>query len=342
MKRTPLKGLILIAGLICSAPSAIAHHAGASYDRENLIEITGVLTYVSWRNPHVRMRVDVAQDDGTTETWAIESGPLNVIRRLGINTDEIQVGDTLTVAGGPARDGQPMMFALNFLLADGRELVLSSSVTHRWENIGQPATHRALAEGAELDVPQTRSVFRVWSRIIGRDSESDVSMTAAAMAQQAEWDPLSDDGTLRCIAPGMVESMVGPLPIELIDNDETIAILMEAFDAERTVSMRGEEPTTSAVPALQGYSYGRWDNDTLVISTTRPSYPWLTDEGVPMSSDAVIEERYIVSEDGRTMDWVATVLDPANLTEPATIRQYYEWIPGETIERYDCQLPEVE
>lgn len=328
--------------LFCFPALAAAHHAGASYDRQNLIEVTGVVTYISWRNPHVRMRVDATRDDGSIETWSIESGPLNVIRRLGIDTDEIQVGDTLTVAGGPSRDGGPELFALNFLLTDGRELVLSSSATHRWQNIGQPATHRALAEDSEPLVPQDRSVFRVWSRIIGQDSESDVSMTAAAKEIQEAWDPLTNDGALRCVAPGMVESMVGPLPIELIDNIETIAIRIEAFDAQRTVSMKGEEPDASAIPKLQGYSVGHWEEGTLVVTTTRPSFPWLTDEGVPMSSDAVIEERYMVSEDGRNMNWTAKVTDPVNLTEPAIIRQYYEWISGESIERYDCQLPDIE
>lgn len=61
-----------------------------------------------------------------------------------------------------------------------------------------------------------------------------------------------------------------------------------------------------------------------------------------MSPDAIIVERFTVSEDGRTMDWVATITDPANLTELAVIRQYFEWIPSERIERFDCQLPEEE
>lgn len=320
--------------------TANGHHAGVNYDRENIREITGEVTYVSWRNPHIRLRVNVTEGSGEVVVWTIESGPLNIVRRLGVDTSEIQVGDTLTIAGPPERSGEPMMFASNFMLSDGRELVLSSSAPHRWTNAGAPAVDPRERVGDGVEVPRT--LFRVWSRIIGRDAETVISMTESAAAAQARWDPINDDVTLRCIAPGMIESMVGPVPIELVDNDDEIDIRMEAWDARRTVAITDSHPPLDREPALQGYSTGRWENDDLVITTSRPSWPYLNDEGVPMSPDAIIVERFTVSEDGRTMDWVATITDPANLTEPAVIRQYFEWIPSERIERFDCQLPEEE
>ena len=45
-----------------------------------------------------------------------------------------------------------------------------------------------------------------------------------------------------------------------------------------------------------------------------------------------------MSEDEQRMSWEAIVTDPANLAEPAVVRQEYTWIPGEEIEPFDCTL----
>jgi hypothetical protein len=49
-------------------------------------------------------------------------------------------------------------------------------------------------------------------------------------------------------------------------------------------------------------------------------------------------ERFALADDEQKMTWDVVITDPVNLTEPATVRQEYEWVPGEKVEVYDCTL----
>ncbi|MGI9259638.1 MAG: DUF6152 family protein, partial [Gammaproteobacteria bacterium] len=93
--------------LAIAAPlTSQAHHAAnAVYDMTSLSELTGEVTTVSWRNPHIRMSLQVETPDGA-EIWELEAGAINTVERLGVSTDDIRVGDRIRVAGYVSRLGQ--------------------------------------------------------------------------------------------------------------------------------------------------------------------------------------------------------------------------------------------
>ena len=66
--------------LAMQAMSPVSAHHGppsneALYFADELIEITGELTEVLWRNPHVRARVAVTEENGSQVTWDLHLGP---------------------------------------------------------------------------------------------------------------------------------------------------------------------------------------------------------------------------------------------------------------------------
>ena len=53
---------------------AIAHHSDAGLDMDALTTIEGVVTEFGWRNPHIYIALDVADEFGETVEWNIQTG----------------------------------------------------------------------------------------------------------------------------------------------------------------------------------------------------------------------------------------------------------------------------
>lgn len=109
--------------LFAFAPGTAAHHSfGAVFDRDQPIEVTGIVTQVEWRNPHVWFYVDIKNGEGEIENWAFELGSPNALIRRGWNYKTLQVGNTVTVHAARARDGSPRGAVLTVTLPSGKSL----------------------------------------------------------------------------------------------------------------------------------------------------------------------------------------------------------------------------
>ena len=83
-----------------------AHHSfAAQYDSNAPITVEGQITEVQWRNPHIYLFVDVEDESGEVENWAIEGGTPNNLFRRGWRKDDLKIGDSVRVEGFRARDG---------------------------------------------------------------------------------------------------------------------------------------------------------------------------------------------------------------------------------------------
>jgi hypothetical protein len=79
-------------------------------------------------NPHVWINIEVTGDDGLTEEWMVEGGPLNTLTRNVLTGASIEIGTVVIVDGYQARD--PRLRRANgrsITLADGRQLLLGAS-----------------------------------------------------------------------------------------------------------------------------------------------------------------------------------------------------------------------
>ena len=101
--------------------SAGAHHSFAThYLMDRSVEITGVVTEVSLRNPHSFFTLEVATDDGVVE-WEVEAHAVPLLRRIGIDADTIRPGDAITVVGPSPRGARRVTFGGLITLAYGRQ-----------------------------------------------------------------------------------------------------------------------------------------------------------------------------------------------------------------------------
>ena len=328
-------------GMLCLAlvPAAplLAHHAvGVAYDTGNLRTVEGEVIRLFWRNPHVVVTIERVLENGEREIWEAESGSTNSLERVGIDRGIVQIGDTVALTGAPSRRGLTTMAAYIMTLADGTEVPLWPQ---RAAQIGKDVASAPISETARAQGErQAREIFRVWSRT-GPGLDSQLPFTAAAVAARETFDPLADDPALRCIPPGMPSMMNNPYPIEFVDRGDRIVLRLEEWDGERTIHMT-EDAAAGPPPSPKGHSVGRWEGNTLVVTTTGISEPFFDDIGTPQSENVEVVERFVLNEDNDRLDYRAVVTDPATFLEPATLEGHWYWNPGEEIKPFQCALPE--
>jgi hypothetical protein len=82
-----------------SAP-AVAHHGfDTEYDANKKVKLEGVITQVSWTNPHMRVYIDVTGPDGKVTNWNMELTSPNTIRRQGWGPSDLKAGDRVIFEG---------------------------------------------------------------------------------------------------------------------------------------------------------------------------------------------------------------------------------------------------
>jgi hypothetical protein len=93
---------ILVAALAVlrlTAPVFAHHGFDTEYDAKKHVKLTGVVTMVSWTNPHMRVYIDVAGPDGKVTNWNMELTSPNTIRRQGWGPDDLKAGDKVIFEG---------------------------------------------------------------------------------------------------------------------------------------------------------------------------------------------------------------------------------------------------
>lgn len=121
--RLKLTAIALAAGGLALPAQVFAHHSfAAEFDAESPIELTGIVTSVKWANPHTFFYIDVEDENGDWENWALELGSPNGLMRRGWTRNSLKIGDTVSVTGSRARDGSLKGNARSVVLASGQQL----------------------------------------------------------------------------------------------------------------------------------------------------------------------------------------------------------------------------
>lgn len=108
--------------------SAVAHHSfAAEFDADLPVDLTGYVTKVEWLNPHTFFYIDVEDEDGNYNNWAIELGSPNGLMRRGWTRNSLQLGDEVNIEGSRARDGSYKANARTVVLSNGERLFAGSS-----------------------------------------------------------------------------------------------------------------------------------------------------------------------------------------------------------------------
>lgn len=296
---------------------AIAHHSVAEYDRSEIREIEGELVEVAWRNPHVRFIVRAPGADGQLHDWDLETSTVYVLGRLGLDGSRFSDAGRVRAAGWASKS-RAAMRVTNMLLPDGTEVLLAGATGNRWSDDYAGELSNVRADRAE------RGFFRVWSTenpgTYGQTLEqSEILLSAkaqASMERGVEFDP--------CVPQGMPSVMYNPLPIEFVDEGDTIELRMTSFGIVRRIYMTNDTGNETIEPTDLGYSVGRRFGDTLEVHTTRVGWPYFDDNAVPQTENVEIFERFSLVDGKSRLVYSQTVTDSESFIEPITAS--WEWI----------------
>jgi len=148
----------------------------------------------------------------------------------------------------------------------------------------------------------------------------------------------------------MPEAMtyIGPHPVGFVElGNGDIEIRIESDDNVRVVHMDDAADAENQPASSLGYSIGRWEGDTLIVTTTRINWPYFKIFGLiaaPQSEAMKIVEHFVLDRSAGTLTYSFTSTDPSTFTEPVTAEAYHVWRyrPGVSVETYGCTLDNEE
>ncbi len=114
----------------------------------------------------------------------------------------------------------------------------------------------------------------------------------------------------------------GPLQVRIWeerepDTQQLIAIkqYISTYEQDRTIWMDGRpHPPDYAAHTWMGFSTGKWEGDTLTVTTTHIKQGWHRRNGLPSSDQITLTEHFI--RHGNYLTHVSVVNDPIFLAEP--------------------------
>jgi hypothetical protein len=344
-----LVGILSVAAVGCVFPAALrAHHSTAEYDAATIVEARGEVTKVIWANPHVRLEISTAPFDGVARLWLLEGQSPGDLDRARIPRDLIKVGDRVTFAGNPSTRRERRMYVTNVLLEDRTELVLRANAPPRWSPERYLSHLQATIDPARASADSADGIFRVWVPTTFKtpDWASDPPLTDSARAKWRAFDPIRDDPVIDCTPPGMPQVITrsGRYGIRFVRMGNDIVLKNEYREIDRVIHMTADGADSGArAPTPLGWSTGRWDGATLVVTTTNIDWPYFQLyglEGVPQSKDIVIVERFTPSADGSELNYDIAATDPNTFTRTVTADGYrtFRWQPGFEFLPQDCVL----
>jgi hypothetical protein len=124
---TLLAAMAMVAATVAPQSAAAHHSFAAEFDANSPIDLEGTVTKVSWANPHTFFYIDVTNDKGEIENWALEMGSPNGLMRRGWTRDSMKIGEVVSVTGSRAKDGSFKGIARSVTLSTGRRLFAGSS-----------------------------------------------------------------------------------------------------------------------------------------------------------------------------------------------------------------------
>ena len=134
----------------------------------------------------------------------------------------------------------------------------------------------------------------------------------------------------QCLYYGPTYTVIGPFGLRIWSESEPVDgrviswHMSGAVDkTPRTIWMDGRpHPSPNAVKTFRGFSTGRWEGDTLIVTTTHMKAGPLRRNGVPHSDQTVMTEFISRYDDKLTI--LAIIDDPVYMEEPHVISRTWQ------------------
>jgi uncharacterized protein DUF6152 len=122
--RSVVAAVAAIATVLLAGAAWAHHNMSAMFDFNDRVTLTGTLTKIDWRNPHIGLTVDVKGAADKVESWAVEGPPPGFFRTRDVNKTNVDaaLGKSVTFEASRARDGSQAGLLRTMTLPDGAVL----------------------------------------------------------------------------------------------------------------------------------------------------------------------------------------------------------------------------
>jgi hypothetical protein len=99
--------VLIVVAVLATSPLSAHHYTASIFDLTSKQTLTGKLTKIDWRNPHVELTMDVTDGHGDVEVWKIEGMSPSWFRaRNAVKADfDDAIGRVVVVEVMRAKDG---------------------------------------------------------------------------------------------------------------------------------------------------------------------------------------------------------------------------------------------
>src|SRR5690606_29980408 len=199
-------------------------------------------TQVWFRNPHVRYRLTVTNDDGSTEDWELQAGNVTTLLRQNWQEDTLRVGDRVSANGDVGRDGARKLRIRRITTADGRVVPppRDGAPPDRNAISARPDKQYGYPGPGDRPVDITgawRNDYR-W-RVTVDDLEPKPTPFSAAGRRVHDATEAWHDYALRCVALGLPRVFGSPYDMEIVDAGSHYLFVHVEQNTPRRVYMDG-------------------------------------------------------------------------------------------------------
>jgi hypothetical protein len=227
---------------------------------------------------------------------------------------------------------------------------MSGSLAAQWPNHPTPGMPRTPDGKPDLSAPAPRfadgkpDLSGVWvvrngSFYLTSDLKpEEIRPWAAALYKQREDDFRRESDGIDCLPPGPKAGIgLGPFPVKIVQTANLVVVLYEYETIFRQVFTDGRALPEDPNPTWMGYSVGRWDGDTLVVTTAGYNDRTTLDlAGHPHTEALRVTERYQRRDVGH-LEVQVTFDDPKAYTRPWTLPLEFTLIPDGQLIEYVCE-----
>jgi len=149
-----------------------------------------------------------------------------------------------------------------------------------------------------------------------------------------------DNPDAHCRPLGLMQLHTHPYEKKIVQGKDAIVIMYNANNDVRQILTNGQtlpEVGPALAPWWYGYSVGKWEGDTLVVTTVGfRDDVWLDVNGSPLTGTGKMVERFTRLSFG-TLQIDVTISDPKAYTEPFTVRVMQQIMPDTELFESVCE-----
>ncbi len=334
MSRTPFFVSLVLLLFLAMLPATAHHNTGALFNLEKEILLQGTISRYEWKNPHLYFFIETLNDEGESDEWRIEAGPLAIMRRLGWSRDSLQAGDQVMVTGSPSRKPDKQSAFLKAITATDRDLPSFMS----------EEAFNSLQSGTIETERRADSLVGTWATLLDVDVVGPIDeplkldLTPAGTASIEKFDEYTMHPGLNCIPFTAPAAMLTP-DFKSIDIAEDVVVIRGEFDnVERHIELNSVANSNDQ-PTLHGHSIGHWEEGVLMVETTNfTEHRTGIGFGLASSRQKYLKEEFELTEDGKRLIYRFDLRDPVYLASPFAGEIHWAYEPDTAFSAQECNL----